>query len=733
MNPAELATRLKKMLGQVAPNGDLSALAVPGQKSGSKNLESLETVSPEVKSGLEKLSRGAVSDLSASELYNLEAIVLPENRPVTFVHGSSYDDLAYPWTSLNESKVKATLGKTFASIGRIELPNSPLIPYGGTGFIVGDGLMMTNRHVAQLFSQGLGLTILYTPGNAAVDFKREVDDPEADAAARLPVAKVEMIHPYWDMALLRIDGLPIQTGLPLSVREAKDLVNLNVVVVGYPAMDPRNNIALQNRIFDQTYNVKRLQPGIMRPAAEIRSFENTVNAITHDASTLGGNSGSAVLDAGTGEVLALHFAGEYLKANYAIPMYELARDAKLAKLLSFTSSVAATTAYDAAWSAVKSVESAPSSSRPAQNDGAVTTSSPFSQAAGGSALPVPQADSNRLQVTLPIVISISLGQPVTTLSLTAQSSSLTSAPQALENVVVDQDYSDRPGYDPDFLEGLHLPLPTLTNAMKKISAEVDPAQRIHGDTYELAYYHYSVYMNKQRRTAWFSAANVDGKQRPAIGNRQGDRWYRDTRILPSEQLTQNAFESGIDRGHLTRREDTAWGKDVESATRANNDTFHFTNCGLQVSAFNRSKGRWQGLEQFLLEKHAKRDKRTMTVITGPVFAGNDPVYQNENMNYSVRCPLQYWKVCALIREDGSASATGFILGQDDIKRLPGFEETFDVGVAQVTLAHLEQLTGLSFGDLKEHDHFATGGPSGTLETLGSPCINLIRRATDIVT
>ena len=84
-----------------------------------------------------------------------------------------------------------------------------------------------------------------------------------------------------------------------------------------------------------------------------------------------------------------------------------------------------------------------------------------------------------------------------------------------------------------------------------------------------------------------AAANVDGDNRPKIGKRQGDRWYRDPRIQKSEQLGQEAFEHGIDRGHLTRREDTAWGEDVDSALRANNDTFHFTKCSLQASPFNR--------------------------------------------------------------------------------------------------------------------------------------------------
>jgi len=230
---------------------------------------------------------------------------------------------------------------------------------------------------------------------------------------------------------------------------------------------------------------------------------------------------------------------------------------------------------------------------------------------------------------------------------------------------------------------------------------------------------------------------VDGDQRPPIGKRAGDRWYVDTRILKSEQLGQNAFESGIDRGHLTRREDTAWGPDVASATAANNDTFHFTNCSLQASAFNRGKDRWQGLEQFLLEKHAKKEKRRMVVITGPLFGSHDPVYKNDKMNYSVRCPLQFWKVCVLIRQNGTPSATAFILGQDEIKDLPGFEEAFDVAATQIKIADLEKQTGLNFGDVKKHDHFVEGGPLGTLESVAGTTEatkrgRVIRRAEDIM-
>jgi endonuclease G len=151
--------------------------------------------------------------------------------------------------------------------------------------------------------------------------------------------------------------------------------------------------------------------------------------------------------------------------------------------------------------------------------------------------------------------------------------------------------------------------------------------------------------------------------------------------------------------------------------------------------FNRGKDRWQGLEQFLLEQHAKKDKRRMIVITGPRFTANDPVYRNDRMDYSVRCPLQFWKVCVLVREDGSAAATGFILGQNEIADLPGFTEGFEVGVAQIKIADLAKETGLSFGDLAKYDHFAQSGP-GSLETLETPVtlaqVKAIRDAGDIV-
>ena len=62
-------------------------------------------------------------------------------------------------------------------------------------------------------------------------------------------------------------------------------------------------------MFRGLYNVKRLQPGLIMERGSIGSFGKTVSALCHDASTLGGNSGSVVWDPRRRLVVALHFAG----------------------------------------------------------------------------------------------------------------------------------------------------------------------------------------------------------------------------------------------------------------------------------------------------------------------------------------------------------------------------------------------------------------------------------------
>ena len=74
------------------------------------------------------------------------------------------------------------------------------------------------------------------------------------------------------------------------------------------------------QIFSDIYDVKRLQPGV------ITSWADGADIFIHDCSTLGGNSGSPVLDLETHLVVGLHFGGRYLSGNKAVPLWRLAED-----------------------------------------------------------------------------------------------------------------------------------------------------------------------------------------------------------------------------------------------------------------------------------------------------------------------------------------------------------------------------------------------------------------------
>ena len=344
------------------------------------------------------------------------------------------------------------------------------------------------------------------------------------------------------------------------------------------------------------------------------------------------------------------------------------------------------------------------------------------------------SSAGAVSFSVPLTITVSLGdQSMTVASRGATSTADTrdagiradASTAFVEKLVVDPDWSTRKGYDPDFLD-VRVPLPTLSDTMKANTVEVPAQFRVNGDRFNLAYHHYSLAMNRKRRFAWYSAANIDGKNMPKLPERENDDWHIDPRIdnpdAPQFQLGEELYSAKkTDRGHLTRYLDVAWGT-KQQALKALADTFHFTNACLQLFSFNQRQSEWQGIEQFLLERKAKKDKMRVSVITGPIFRQNDPKYKNPAMDAPVRIPLEFWKVCALIRDDGSLSATAFILSQDDITALPGFEAFLDVAAVQTTIRNVEQRTGLTFPVLRDNDHLADGGAPGTLELAGQTII-----------
>jgi len=272
-----------------------------------------------------------------------------------------------------------------------------------------------------------------------------------------------------------------------------------------------------------------------------------------------------------------------------------------------------------------------------------------------------------------------------------------------ERIAIDPDYADRRGYDPDFLGtgALRVPLPKLPPALRKRAVRRTGVTGT--DAYLLPYHHYGVVLDGERRLAFYSVVNVDGG-RTVRAQRDPDRWAFDPRIPRNVQTGEEVYvKNDLDRGHLTRRLDPAWGDTAAAAKLANDDTFHFTNCTPQHKDFNEGKALWAGLEDYLLN-HADTLNFKATIFTGPVFADDDDTYRG------VRLPRQFWKVAVMVRaEDHRLSATGYLVSQAKLIQGLEVEEAFDYGAYrtfQVPVAKVGELTQLDFGALLHADPLA---------------------------
>jgi endonuclease G len=268
--------------------------------------------------------------LKPTHLYQLESIIVRSGRPVFDVRDDSFLDPGPAWPELETARASVEAG--IRAVGRVNLGGLPSIPYAGTAFLVATAVLMTNRHVAEFFATGPGYGRLdfITGRSATLDFKQEVGTEDS---IPLRVVEVLLIHPHWDCALLRVQGMdPPRTPLMLAASTPGDLAGRDVVAIGYPAFNPNpsENPALQIEIFHGVFQKKRLQPGkLIADAVPVTSFGHSVESLTHDCSTLGGNSGSAVLDLTTGQVVGLHFMGEYLVQNFSVPTWQLALDPRV--------------------------------------------------------------------------------------------------------------------------------------------------------------------------------------------------------------------------------------------------------------------------------------------------------------------------------------------------------------------------------------------------------------------
>ena len=235
----------------------------------------------------------------------------------------------------------AAIKPVYDAVGRIGFAQNGK-PVGqdesfGTGILISERHILTNRHVWEMFKHRLA-----SDEPTGIEFYGE---KESDKTDFINFADTEPVCiDGWDAAIFTLSHSPDnRKPVTITPRPAESLNDLDIVVVGYPQAHRLTEDIAEVTETDPIFGVKRYSEGkIFRHSVDIENpygveaaVESVINpsesmrAICHNASTLGGSSGSAVICKKTGELIALHFgfdsAYEWEEAaNFAVAGEDLA-------------------------------------------------------------------------------------------------------------------------------------------------------------------------------------------------------------------------------------------------------------------------------------------------------------------------------------------------------------------------------------------------------------------------
>jgi len=248
----------------------------------------------------------------------IEAIILQTMRPAYLIKNDRIELVGkYDAVDLIEGN-KKRLEEISKSVGRVDLLHHATHDFVGTGWLIDDEIVATNRHVANLFAVATNAgDYEFRAGRsgemleARLDFVRQHETRNIHRQATVIDILFISGPREPDFAFLRVkghDGLP-----PLELRTKGVERNLPVAAIGYPAWDgDRNDPGWMDDLFGGVYKVKRFSPGF------ITNVEDGGILLHGDYTSLGGNSGSAVCGLEDGKVVGLHFAGVFRETNYMV-------------------------------------------------------------------------------------------------------------------------------------------------------------------------------------------------------------------------------------------------------------------------------------------------------------------------------------------------------------------------------------------------------------------------------
>lgn len=613
----------------------------------------------------------------------------------------------------------------------VELVGPGLQPEGfATGFLVAPRLLITNHHVLPTRSDAVGL-------GANFLFERNERGIQAGLVFELDPQAFYVSDERLDFAIVAVEpGAAGSSGLDdlgvITLIEAtpKILKGQPVNIIQYPDGGPKQYAISQNRLVDI------LDEGFLQ----------------YETDTLGGSSGSPAFSEAW-ELVALHHAsipelrdgrvvatdGSFWKeemgddrvrwiANEGARVSSIVArlaglvlpDAKeqaiLKELLTTTTDPVddLATRQDAPAVALAGVEKTVRSAAPAlvSGEGGVTNnifnfSGPATIHIYAPSAPAPQAERAESERSVAVEAAIRF----------------------------DPNYKNREGYDPSFLDpngDILVPVPSIAP-----EREAEILKGRNGAPLVLKYHHFELVMNEARRLQMWSAVNVDyDSKKKSKGDRKSfgtDKWVPDKRIAAEAQIFDADFykpAGNIDRGHIVRREDNAWGESASEIEFANSDTFHWTNCTPQHEAFNQADpgrndgtyagmhGLWGDFENYI-QQSRKGDDTKCCILAGPVLDKDDPAA--DFGSGPIQYPLRFWKVVCVVEPKETSGATenklqafGFVLSQKPVVDRFGIE-AFGPGRFkryQVSLGEITRLTGVVFDQALHEADALKGATTG---------------------
>jgi endonuclease G, mitochondrial len=591
----------------------------------------------------------------------------------------------------------------------------------GTGFLVAPDLLITNNHV---------LPDAATAKMSIAEFDYELDEDSnpllpARFALKPDVVFVTSDKKKLDYTLVAVESVSRKGQrklssfgfLPMIPTLGKATINEFVSIIQHPDGDYKQLAIRENKVTE---------------------FRNSTNGqpdfIIYETDTAPGSSGSPVLN-DQWELVGLHHSGvpeknengEWLtikgeiwhqgmsetlvkwKANEGIRVSAIVRDLQEQAPVEIVSRV---------------LEAQNLSNEPKQNEGfSVVETADYEETNVTSDLVnstlQPQSSSSTTMETpsftfnVPLQITVSIGQ----ISTTAPATETTAPKKVASNELaektnsIDPNYASRKGYNAKFL-GNKFAI-KLEDLLKNKTADLAPLKTSFQTTTNknlLHYHNFSIGMHRKRKMCLVTAVNIEGKKSKAI-KRTNDTWILDPRMETRFQTEPEVYKNNaLDRGHMVRRLDPAWGT---NALSANNDTFHYTNSCPQHGDLNQKT--WNDLEDYILDS-TKEEKLNVSVFTGPVFSEDDVPYRG------VLLPLQFWKIAALVKSNGELSVSGYMLSQEEFLAGIGAEEAVrDTGFGQyktyqVPLSKIATLTGLHLEPFYANDPMSALSPEESTAT-----------------